>query len=68
MADYWAATGQLDRASIAAWDAGGRDEHGFYALGTQASYGSGWELSAWSADADTSWSGAFRSELESVGW
>ena len=51
MASYWASTGQLERASITAWDAEGRDEHGFFELGTLASYGEGWELAPWSDEA-----------------
>jgi hypothetical protein len=52
MSAYWANTGQLDRATVTAWTNAGQDEHGFYELGTQASYGDGWEMGAWSADAE----------------
>lgn len=44
MSGYWAATGQVDPDVVAAWNDGGRDESGFYEMGTAASLGpQAWE-------------------------
>ena len=56
MAAFYVNTGQLDPETVAAWWSAGGDEHGFYQLGTEASYGSGWELGSWSQDPDQWWS------------